>query len=132
MWGLKDNLRAIRRMMREHMLTERMRDATKREKRNDGKGEINQRRISLCLQVHRKRARAEYTHRPTVAGVYVLYVRFSVCVMQLWARGKQGPAMQQVLAISRLSAPLSPVCLHAFTLASAGLHHSPIWSHFTS
>lgn len=30
LWRLKDNLREIRRMRSEHMLTERMRDATKR------------------------------------------------------------------------------------------------------
>lgn len=54
---------------------------------------------------------------------------------QLWGReewGWWGPAMEQVLAISRPSAPLSPVCLHTFTLASTGLHRSPIWSHSAS
>lgn len=40
---LKDNLREIRRMMREHMLTERMRDAMKRANcsKRDSEGEIN-------------------------------------------------------------------------------------------
>lgn len=43
---LKDNLREIRRMRREHMLTERMRDAIKRANccERDSEGEINRKK----------------------------------------------------------------------------------------
>lgn len=49
-----------------------------------------------------------------------------VCVYHVGYRGLEGPVIQQVLAISRLSAPLSPVCRHTFALASTGLHHITI------
>lgn len=46
LWRLKDNLRKISRMRREHMLTEQMKDAMKRANcgQIDVEGEINRRK----------------------------------------------------------------------------------------
>lgn len=53
---LKDNLREIRRMRREHMLTERMRDAMKRANcsERDSEGEIHRKwDASVCVSKQR-------------------------------------------------------------------------------
>lgn len=57
---------------------------------------------------------------------WTLHAYRCVCVHYVGYRGMEGPVIQQVVAISRLSAPLSPVCRHTFTLASTGLYHITI------